>query len=79
LSFGGAVPAEYGTCWAPPDRIEIPVVPAATAAIATPLSKVRRAIMWSSRYGAVSRGTRFYYNPKAMPVYRPAGRAFRSR
>ena len=41
------------------------------------LSKVRRAIMGSSRCGAVCCGTRAQYSPKAMPVYRPTRTAAR--
>ena len=74
LSLGGSVPAEYGTACAPPGRMEMPVVPAATAADAAPLSKLRRAIMWSSpiwRRLVAARGRE--YSPKAMPVYRLPG------
>ena len=53
LCIGGALPAEYGTGCALPGRNGMAVVAAASAAIAVPLSKVRRAIMRSSRCGAI--------------------------
>jgi hypothetical protein len=45
--LGGAVPLEFGTCWAFPSRMATPDVAATAAAIDAALINVRRPIMVS--------------------------------
>src|SRR4030081_1834630 len=73
LSLGGSVPAEYGTDWALPGRMEIPVVAAATTAMAAPLSMLRPALVWDSPCVRLSRRW-LHYSLKVRPLYRLAGR-----